>query len=129
MSPRLIFVHSHDTILKINGVNFNSINDTVSAIFGQSCFSRTYGAHWYNLFTKRIILFRRVRQKLFPFPSFSEGKIVQISRGVLFHPIRLKMYLCAPFLKIIVFQKFNKFGDEKLIADSFKWFYFDRVNN
>ena len=35
----------------------------------------------------------------------------------------------APFLKIIVFQKFNKFGDEKLIADSFKWFYFDRVDN
>ena len=95
VSPRQIFVHSHDTILKINGLNFISRNDTVSAIFGQSCFSRTYGAHWYNLFTKRIILKRGVGQKLCPFPSFSEGKIVQISRGVLLHPIRLKMYLCA----------------------------------
>ena len=95
VSPRLIFVHSHDTILKINGLNFNSRNDTVSAIFGQSCFSRTYGAHWYNLFTKRTILYRHVVQKLCPFPSFSEGEMVQISGGVLLHPIRIKMYLCV----------------------------------
>ena len=95
VSPRLIFIHSHDKILIINDFNFNSRNDTVPAISGQSCFSGTYGAHRYNLFTKRIILFRRVRQKLCPFPSFSEGEIIQISRGVLLHPIRLKMYLCA----------------------------------
>ena len=102
VSPRLIFVHSHDTILKINGLNFNSRNDTVPAISDQSCFSRTYGAHRYNLFTKRIILCRGVLQKLCPFPSFSEGKIVQISRGVLFHPIRLKIYLCAASVIILL---------------------------
>ena len=95
VSPRLIFVHSHDTTLKINNLNFNSRNDTVPAISDQSCFSKTYGEHCYNLFAKRIILFRGVLQKLCPFPSFSEGEMVQISRGVLFHPIRLKMYLCA----------------------------------
>ena len=104
VSPLLIFVHSHDTILKINGLNFNSRNDTVPAISDQSCFSRTYGAHRYNLFTKRIILCRGVLQKLCPFLSFSEGKIAQISRGVLFHPIRLKIYLCATFNMVVVFH-------------------------
>ena len=95
VSPRLIIVHSHDTTLKINNLNFNSRNDTVPAISDQSCFSKTYGENCYNLFAKRIILFRGVLQKLCPFPSFSEGEMVQISGGVLLHPIRIKMYLCA----------------------------------